>query len=295
MLGRQGLGGLEQVVERQAPLGVEAAVLGRCEGKVLESEVGELGEHSARALEALRQRRGSRAKRRGAATRRAHHVQRLLDELAALALAVGAVPRGHESQALVDLEAVALRRVGDELLAVLGQRAQRQRQRWPDLALVDAVVQRRREPCRQRQALAHPMLLAAAQLGDRGDTHAVLGADRVDDPRLVHRRQRARRRVARQQELLRLGGRAGTLDDHRHRLLTAVPPTAQPLEAVDDLQPAALQPHCPDRQLAQGWLARRSTRGGPAAQRRQRGQELVGRDPHDLRADGGAGMRRGSV
>jgi hypothetical protein len=120
VLGRQRLGGLEQVVERQAPLGVEAAVLGRREGVVLESEVREIGERSSRALEALRQRRGSCAKRRGAAARRAHHVQRLLDELAALALAVGAAPRGHESQALVDLEAVALRRVGDELLAVLG-------------------------------------------------------------------------------------------------------------------------------------------------------------------------------
>ena len=73
---------------------------------------------------------------------------------------------------------------------------------------------------------------------------------RVGDACLVHRRQRARRCVRRQQRDLGLGQLALALDDHRDRGRAAGTPAGKALEAIDDLELVAVADDA-DRELRQ--------------------------------------------
>ena len=134
MVDRQHSGGLEDLVQRAAPLGPQPALLGwrqRIDGQ---PEADELGEHTPDSLEPLQQRGACGAERRHAALCRAHHVERMLEQVPALALALGMAPSGDQRQALDPLEPMARDAVGDGVLLVVGDGAHRMRERRPDRA-----------------------------------------------------------------------------------------------------------------------------------------------------------------
>jgi hypothetical protein len=236
-------GGFRELVFGEAPLGLESATLGWCEAVLWQLEAGDLCEHLASSLETLLERHGGGAERRRAAAALAHHIERGCQQLLALGVALAAARGRDQGQALVDLEAMLHDAAGDQLLVLVAEHAERIGQRRAELVSVDAVGYRGREPGRQHQAPCHPSLLAARHRRDRGHADP-LAAQRANDPRLVHGRQRARRSVALEHQDLGLVLGRRSLDDDRHLGRTAVAPAAEPLEAVEDLQAPVL---CADR------------------------------------------------
>ena len=227
-------GDCTKLVFGEVPLGLEPATLGGREAMVWQPEALDLGEHLASTLELRLERHGGRAERRCAAGTLAHDIERGCQELLALGLALAASGGSDQSQSFVDLEAMAHGGVGDLLLVLVPELAERVGQGRTELASVDAVGYRGRQPGRQHQAPCHPSLLAAGHRRDRGHADTVT-AQRARDPRLVHGRQGARRSVALEHQHLGLVHGRRSLDDDRHLGSTAVAPPVKPLQAVEDL------------------------------------------------------------
>lgn len=142
MVDRQHSGSLEELMQRAPPLGLQPALLGwrqRIDGQ---PETDELGEHTADSLETFQQRGACGAEWRHAALCRAHHVERMLEELPAVTLALGMAPGGDQRQALDPLQPMAVDAVGDGLLLTLGDGADRMRKRRAHRAEVHADLQR---------------------------------------------------------------------------------------------------------------------------------------------------------
>jgi len=116
---RQHSDGLEELVQRAAPLGPQPALLGwrqRIDGQ---PEADEFGEHTPDSLDPFQQCGARGAERRHAALCRAHHVERMLEQVPALALALGMAPGGDQRQALDPREPMALDAVGDGVLLAI--------------------------------------------------------------------------------------------------------------------------------------------------------------------------------
>lgn len=292
MVDRQHSGGLEELVQRAAPLGPQPALLGwrqRIDGQ---PEADEFGEHTPDSLDPFQQCGTCGAERRHAALRRAHHVERMLEQVPALALALAMAPGGDQRQALDPHEPMALDAVGDGVLLVVWDGAHRMRERRPDRAEIHASLQRWRQTARQHEPSVDPAPLAVARPGDGGDAEAILGAHRLQHPRLVHRRHAARRRVAGEQHLLRFGGRASPLDHDWHGHSARRTPATQSLEAVDDLEPAVVGADDAQWHLAQRWSRAPLRRCGRGSQLREARAELIRRHQQDLGHDAGRRRRR---
>jgi hypothetical protein len=257
-------------VEQRAVLGLEPAPLGVGETGGRELEGGKLHERLAHALEAFLDPRGEAAGRGVAVRLRAQRGQRVAQQLAALPLGVGGAQGGHESQRLALGETMASG-AGEQPLLVLGtQGAQRVSERGSDASLVELVARAAGQARGQRVAARHPGLAPAEQASHRGRSEAVVAHERVDDARLVHGAEGARRCVGAQQQGLALERRASLLDDDGHRAGTRARPARQALEAVDDLEAAVLARHHAQRQLGEA-------RAGVALPQRTRAQRRPAR------------------
>jgi len=243
-------GAVEQQLLGAAPVGLEPAKLGGLELVARQVEGAQVLERSADALEALGERAAESAEWIHAAGLWADHAERVVEQALVLRLAVGCLPRADQRGALVHLEPVAIDSGGDLLLHVVRKRTKRVCERGAKHALIDALLQRWRELARQREAVRDPVHLVPDELGHTSDGHAVVGK-RFDDPRLVHRGDRAPRRVCPEQRELRLMRRRRGLDDHRHRRRSGVSPAREALEAVNDFQVATIGADYTDRQICQ--------------------------------------------
>ena len=173
-------------------------------------------------------------------------------------------------------ESVAIDSGGDLLLHVVRERTKRVRVRGAEQTRIDALLERRRELARERESVRDPAHLVPDELGHTGDRHAIVG-ERFDDPRLVHRGDRAPRRVCPEQRELRLMRRRRRLNDHRHRRRPGVSPAREALEAVNDFQVATIGADYTDRQICQ-LVAEHRWRRRTLAQGLERRAEFVDGD-----------------
>lgn len=188
------------------------------------------------------------------------------------------------------------RGVKEGFLLLIGQGADGVGKRGTDASLVEPVLCRGSEPGGEGMPASDPRLAASEQVRGRGEGEAIVADERIDDARLVHRRESARWGVGAENQSLVLRGGAGVLDDHGDVSRTRSGPASQPLEAIDDLEGAVFLRDDPQRQLRQWlrglppWLAR--TKEGEA-----RVQPLDGQVDHKalrrrLGARRGGGWRR---
>jgi hypothetical protein len=173
-------------------LGLETATLGIGESRRWEREDGELGQRLLHACDALLE-----ACRQGADGRRPLRLrpdrgEGVADEGGALALGAGRTPGGDQGQGLALLEVMAQRGVQESLLVLVGHAADRIAERQTDTSLIQPVLCRGGEPGGEGMAACRPGLAASEQARSRGEGEAVVAYERVDDPRLVHGRERAR-------------------------------------------------------------------------------------------------------
>jgi hypothetical protein len=128
----------------------------------------------------------------------------------------------------------------------------------------------------QRQPALDPGLLAAEELGDRGQGEAVFVRERCDDAGLVHGAEGLAGGVGSEEP--RLGGRAGDgLDEDGDFAEPFANPEGQSLEAVEDLEGAVGGGGDANGERREIGL----TVGPRAPQRRPGGPEPVGRDGED--------------
>ena len=246
-------GGVAEQVETPVMLGFETAPLGVGEARGRQREGGEVEQCLLQAGEALLE-----ACREGAEGRKALGLwpdggEGVADEGGALTLGVGRAPGGGEGHRLALLEAMAECRVQQSLLVLVGQGTEGVGERGTDASFVESVLGGGSESGGKGVAASDPGLAASEQASGRGEGEAVVADERVDDARLVHRREGARWSVGAQHQRLALEGGQRVLDDHGDVSRARGGPASQPLETIDDLEGAVLLRDDSQRQVLQ-WL-----------------------------------------
>jgi hypothetical protein len=223
-------------LEQHGPVpGLEPAALGWAQAVVGELEVGEGIEGSTHLVEPSLEPGGQRAQGRGAAPRGPHDGHGRRQQRAPLGRALGHAVGAEQRQGLGSGEPVLVDGLDERGLLLDRPRTQRVGQGHAEAPGVEPRLQRRRELLGQREPLHDPATFAPAGLGDGGGPEVLLVPQRPHHARLVHRRERARRPVGREQGGLLLHRRAHRLHEHRHALRAELPPAGQPLEPVEHL------------------------------------------------------------
>jgi hypothetical protein len=157
----------------------------------------------------------------------------------------------HQHDRLPRLEPVTFGAGHHRHLIVEGQPREGVSQGGADMARVYLPLDRWREPTVERQPTYDPIRLATEQSRDRLWAEAVASKGRYDSG-LVQDRQCPPRRVAHQQQPLRLLHVEDFFDDDWHASSAFAPPAFKALESVDDLVAA------PVRDDTQGLLCKRN-------------------------------------
>jgi hypothetical protein len=243
-------------------LGFETAPLGVGEIRSRQREGGQIEQCLLHARDALLE-----SRRQGADGRRPLGLgpdggEGVADQGGTLALGAGRAPGGDQSQGLALLEVMAQRGVQESLLVLVGQGAEGVGERGTDASLVEPVLRRGSEPGGKGMAASDPGLALSEQASGRGEGEAVVTDQRIDDARLVHRREGAWWGVGAEHQSLALRGGARVLEDHGDVSRARGGPAGQPLETIDDLEGPVLLRDDPQRQVRQRlrglrpWLAR---------------------------------------
>lgn len=257
--------------------GFEPAALGGREAHVGEDEPAEILERGARSREALLEPRGERT---DLALRRSHDRERIFEQRATRLVARARAERTHEREGLAALEAVAFDGRDDRLLGRTRDAAERERQRDADRPRVDARGDRRLERARERESARDPLHAPTAERRDPARAEPLLDAERVDDARLVHGRERPRRRVRPEEQDARLGPRPRRLDDDRDLAQPLGSPALEPFESVCHLVAPVRERHDAEREIGEVVLAPSAT----APQDREPRLELLDRNVPDASA-----------
>jgi hypothetical protein len=266
------------------PVGFEAPQLGIGELVAGKHEGAEVFEGRTNALEPLGDRGAECARGGNTAALGAHRAEGVVEQALALPRSIARLPCSDQRERLVCAEAMALDRRHHVILTFVGQCTQRPRHRWAEAPGVDLLLCRRGELRGQTQPTRHPTLPSTQRCRDARDRQAIL-PQRRHHASLVHRRDRAWRRVRQQQGDLGLREIGRRLDHDRHRRRAGRLPPRQALESVDDLE-AIADLRDADRHL--GELERSRQRAPPAAtQLLQMRLQLVDSDRAELRGSKG--------
>ena len=285
----QGPGGPLELIEQGVMQRFEATPLGIGEAGGREIEAFEVEKRLTDASERLLEPGGEGAEGRGPVGLRPNDREGIVEKGCALALGAGRAPGGDQSQGLPLLEAVAEHGIEQRLLLVVVQGAQGIGERRSDPPAVDLLLGGTSQPGRESVTPHDPGLAAAEQTRDGGEGETVVADERVDDPRLVHRRDRPRRCVGAEQQDLALGGGSSVLEDGRDLGRPGADPAGEPLEAVDDLEGPVFLRNDAHRQIREE-LVRRGPRDAGAKSGEARAQALDGQAEHGDRV----GRRPGS-
>ena len=153
------------------------------------------------------------------------------------------------------------------LLFCCGHGAERVGERGADASLIDPLLCVGTEAGGEAVAARDPSLAAPEQVCGRRDRQAVVAHERVDDARLVHRRQGAWGCVGAKQQGLALRCAVGVFDDDRDVTGALAEPPGQPLEAIEEFEGAVVLRDDPQRHLSKGL-----GRGGAPADGTQRSE-----------------------
>jgi hypothetical protein len=191
-------------------------------------------ERASDPLEPLLERLRDRTHGGGVAPHGAQRRNRVAEERRALALARDPVGR-DEVDRVARLEVVPFDRGDHGFLLPRLERAEREGDRRPDLSVGEPRLDPGREVRRENRSPRDPPRPATEQSRDGLLREAVLLDQRLDDPRLVERRDRPRRRVRREEEALPVHGARGSLDDHGDAREARGTRAREALEAVEQL------------------------------------------------------------
>lgn len=294
-LDAEGTGRLAKLVASSTQVGLQPTSLARREPFARELEVRQLAQRDADPLQALGE-PGGQGTQHGPRRQGTHVGERRGEQRTPLALVLGPSVGRDQGQGLAPGESVLLGGHQERLLGRAMQPAQRQGQGHTDLPAIDARARLRGEPGGQQLARGDPGAALSQQLGDRLGPIAVLDAQRMDQARLVHDRERPRGSIGLEQLSPRLGAAGGLLDQHRDVGRTRRSPARQALVSVEDQQTLGAPGHDAQRQRAQALFA--AAGWSAAALRREGCLELLDwHEQHAGRARGGARadrLRRGA-
>lgn len=215
----------------------EAAVLRR--GEVIgEREGSEVFERSPHGVEARLDLGGARRARRCGRVL-AERVERSPEQRLLVGLVGGAVGV-DEHHRVVRLQRMALDGEDERVLVLRRQRRERVREGGPDESARESIGGGGREASAERDASRDPAGLLAQEASDRLLRATLLVDQRADDPRLVERSERPRRRVRLEDEPLVVLRPSGSLHDDRDGGMALLAPEQEPLESIDDFVAAAL-------------------------------------------------------
>jgi hypothetical protein len=258
-------------------LGLEPTVLGRSE--VLgDREGGEVVERTADLLEAalvLQAAWGDRAHGRLVA----QPAERVAQQRAAVRF-VRAAKERDELRGFGRGQAVSLGAVEKPVLVLDCELAQGARECRADSALGELLLCGGRQAGAKGQARLDPSRLVAQQPRDAAWGQPVVLGERADHPRLVERRQGARRGVGHEQEALVLGRQRRPLDDDGHLCRALLAPAGQALEAVHNLEEALVGGDNAQRELGQ--LLRCAVAPSGSQLRETAPESVNGQPPHGV-------------
>jgi hypothetical protein len=226
----EGAGGGEELVDHAAVARLQAPLLGRCQ-VVGHGKGRQILQGPANAFELFFELGEARGERRGLCGIAAGDPQRRSQQLAAFALAGGAVGV-KQRQRFAGLEAVLLAGREHGLLVLGRQRAKRVRERGPDRSAPQPLLDRGREARAQGETRGDPSGLAPEQPPYGRDGQAILGPQRADDARLVERGQGPWGRVGQEQQALVLLCALRAFDHDRHERGACLAPALQALESI---------------------------------------------------------------
>jgi hypothetical protein len=141
---------------------------------------------------------------------------------------------GEERGGLAGGEGVAADHLGQLHLLALGAGTEGERRGHREASVVEAKAERGSELSGEGEAALDPSALLAEQLSDGRDGQAVVVDERTGNVGLVHRPDRAGRRVGGEEPRLQ-GDARGLLDDDGDLLAPVGHPDHEALEAVDHL------------------------------------------------------------
>jgi hypothetical protein len=173
-------------------------------------------------------------RRDGGLARRGHRAPGIAQQRLARGAVVGDPPGLEKRVRLARPQPVAEEGVGQARLLRARERREAVRGRRREPAVIDGPGQDGREPAAEREAAVDPAAPAAEQLGDLRRRELVVVGQRAHDPRLVHRAERAARRVGLEQPGLAHHA-GGVLDDDRHVRVAVAPPLGHALEPIEHL------------------------------------------------------------
>lgn len=259
-------------MDHRRVLGLEAPPLGGREAQLRDPEAPERAKRVADRLQQTREPRRERSERRGPPALGLQELEGAPEHLGLLRRGPRRPVGGDQRDPLVTLEAVLLDGLGGGELRIGLEARERVSERHAERPVVHAPLERRGQPLREQQAPRDPSGLLPEHRGDRPRPRAVLASHGRHHARLVHRGDRAARRVGAKQHVHPFDARAGSLD-HRGDLHVAVRSRpAHPLEPVDHLEGPVADGRDPDRHL--GETAR------VAAPRAAGAPELLEAGPH---------------
>jgi hypothetical protein len=283
--GKQRPGGVAELVEQRVVLSLEPASLGAGEARGRQCEGRELDQRLLHACDALLQARRQGPEGGGAVRLSSDGTEGIAQQGGSLVIGAGCAPGSEQDQGLALLEAMAQEGVEDGLLVFAGQGAEDVGERGTDAPLSEAFLCRWSEPGREGMAAGGPSLAAPEQARGRGKRESVVADQRVDDTRLVHRREGARRGVGAQQECLAVHGGGSVLENGWDFARSFAQPAGQALEAVDDLEAAVVLGDDSQRQVGERLAGGR--RGEVRSQAREaRAQAADGQVVHGRRVRG---------
>ena len=273
-------------------LGGQTALAGFQDAAVGVSEAGDIEgqkllERALGLVEAgLELPRGGAEGRHGGVARRGHRPARIAQQRLASGEVVGRdAPGREEGLGLARAQAMAGDGVGQARLLRTRERREGVRGGGREPAVIDVDGQDGREPVAEHQAAIDPAPAMTEQLGDLGRGEVVVVGQRAHHPRLVHRTQRAARRIGLEHPRFAHDPRR-VLDHDGHVRVPVASPLRQALEPIEDLVGADV-----GRGDPQGQRRERAPALGPrAAQRRQRGGEPLDRQ---VEYDAHRGFSRG--
>lgn len=224
----------------QAPLtGLQDPTVGI--GEAGEIEVQQLRERTLGVIEADLELAGRRPEGRdGRVLRRGHGAARIAHERLARGRAVGDAPRFEKRLCLARAQAVTQESLGQAWLLGAREPGETVRGGRGEPAVIDVPGHDGREPTAERESAVDPAAPAAEQLGDLRGRELVVVGQRAHHARLVHRTERAARRVRLQQPRF-AHDPGGVLDDDGHVGVPVARPLRQTLESVEHLVGAVVR------------------------------------------------------
>lgn len=143
-----------------------------------------------------------------------------------------------------------LDRLEDTVLVLVGQGRQGIGQGGSDLASCQRILNLDREPSGHLETALGPFLLVSQEMSRRANRQPVIVDERLDHAGFIKGGDGPDGCVDFEHKTLVILGIDRGLDDGRHKLVPCIAPSIEPLEAIEDLEEAAIDRNDPQGEIA---------------------------------------------